>query len=165
MARVKTTPKEPAFPLIDIKGGEFTYGQRIELGGILANKQDRPEHELFLETIELMYGRKPTVSEYKEAIKAFRHIVEGLVFWIELESRQLKYEPTQEEKDAGLERYAAEVGELGTAYALAKEFAKDPDEILLWKYGKVFGYLRKQKADGDFQRRYSAVLARKAKSK
>ena len=160
-----TKTKQPAFERIDVKGGDLSYGQRIELWGILANPTGRSEYELFMGTIECLYGRKPTPKEFKEAIVLFREAVEGLTFWIKAESEQLKYTPTQEEKDAGVERYAKEVGEIGTAYAIAKEFSLDPDVILGWKYGKVFGYLRKQKADGDFQRRYSEVMARKSKKK
>lgn len=162
MARKKP---EPAFTPLDVKGGDLTYGQRIEIGGILANPTRRSEYELFMDTMECLYGRKPKPSEFKEAILLFKDAVEGLSFWIKAESEQLKYTPTQEEKDAGVERYAKEVGEIGTAYAIAKEFCLDPDVILGWKYGKVFGYLRKQKADGDFQRRYSEVMARKHKKK
>lgn len=157
--------KQPAFERLDVKGGDLTYGQRIELGGILANPAGRSEYELFMDTIECLYGRRPTLREFKEAIVLFKEAVEGLTFWIKAESEQLKYTPSQEEKDAGVERYAKEVGEIGTAYAIAKEFSLDPDVILGWKYGKVFGYLRKQKADGDFQRRYSEVMARKSKKK
>ncbi len=157
--------KQPAFTPVDVKGGDLTYGQRIELGGILANPKGRSEYELFMDTIECLYGRRPTPKEFKGAIPLFKEAVEGLTFWMKAESEQLKYTPTQEEKDAGVERYAKEVGEIGTAYAIAKEFSLDPDVILNWKYGKVFGYLRKQKADGDFQRRYSEVMARKSKKK
>jgi hypothetical protein len=162
MARKKP---EPAFTPLDVKGGDLTYGQRIEIGGILANPTGRSEYELFMDTMECLYGRKPKPSEFKEAIPLFKEAVEGIMFWVKAESEQLKYTPTQEEKDAGVERYAKEVGEIGTAYAIAKEFCLDPDVILGWKYGKVFGYLRKQKADGDFQRRYSEVMARKHKKK
>lgn len=160
-----TKTKQSAFTPVDVKGGDLTYGQRIELGGILANPTGRKEYELFMDTMECLYGHRPAPKEFKEAIRLFKDAVEGLSFWIKAESEQLKYTPTQEEKDAGVERYAKEVGEIGTAYAIAKEFSLDPDVILNWKYGKVFGYLRKQKADGDFQRRYSEIMARKSKKK
>jgi len=160
----KNLKPEP-FVRLDVKGGDLTYGQRIELGGILANAESLTEHELFLATIRCLYGREPIRSEYRSAIPLFKDAVEGTMFWIKVESEQLKYTPSQEEKDAGVEKYAKEVGEIGTAYAIAKEFSKDPDEILAWKYGKVFGYLRKQKADGDFQRRYNDVINRKHKTK
>ena len=156
--------RAPITPL-DVKGGELTYGQRIELGGILANPTGRSEYELFVDTMQCLYGFKPTANEFKRYIPLFKSAVEGIAFWIKAESEQLKYTPSQEEKDAGVERYAKEVGEIGTAYAIAKEFSMDPDTILGWKYGKVFGYLRKQKADGDFQRRYNDIIARKHKTK
>lgn len=160
--------KPPAirpFAPLDVKGGDLTYGQRLELGGILVNREGKKEYEVFLDTIECLYGRKPLKNEYKQAVQLFKSAVEGYVFWMEAEEKHLKYTPTKEEKDAGLDKYAAEVGEIGTAYAMAEKFGKDPDEILGWKYGKVFHYLRKQKAEGDFQRRYSEVMARKNKMK
>ena len=158
------TKVEPFKP-VDVKGGDLTYAQRIELGGILANPTERSEYELFLATIKCLYGREPLRSEYKAALLLFKEAVEGMAFWIKAESEQLKYTPTQEEKDAGLERYAKEVGEIGTAYDIADAYKMDPDVILGWKYGKVFHHLKKKKAEGDFQRRYSAIMARKNKHK
>lgn len=161
----KVKHKPVPFQRIDVKGGEFTFSQRLDMGAILAQK-DKPEHEMFLETIKCLYGREPVgVVEYREAFKLWQEAVEGLAFWVKVEAEQLKYHPTADEKDAGIDRFSSEVGELGTVYSIAKAFGKDPDEILLWKYGKVFGYLRGQKAEADFQRRYQDVMKRKNKSK
>lgn len=162
---IRPSKRKPAFVRVDVKGGDLTYGQRIELGGILANPDDRPEYELFVDVIKCLYGREPKVKEFSEALPLFFEAVEGISFWIKAESEQLRYEPSQDEKDAGIERYAKQVGEIGTAYAIAKELSMDPDDILLWKYGKVFGYLRKQKLDGDFQRRYNDLVMRRSRAK
>ena len=150
---------------IDVKGGDLTYGQRLELGSILANVDKREEFELFLDTMECLYGRKPEDDEIKKCIPLFKSALDGINFWIKAESEYLKYESTAEEKEAGVEKYIKSAGEISTVYSIAKDFCKDPDEILGWKYGKVFGYLRKQKADSDFQKRYNNVLTKKAKSR
>lgn len=149
----------------DIKAGQLTYGQRLELGGILANKDEVSEFEVFNRTIECLYGRRPQRGEYKHAVRLFESAIDGMAFWVKVEAEQLKYTPSQEEKDAGVERYSAEVGELGTAYDIAKEYKIDPDEVLGWKYGKVFGHLRKRKAEYDYQKRYDKVMERRAKNK
>ena len=161
----KKKRKPVPFVPIDVKGGEFTFAQRLELGSILAQK-DKPEYEMFLEAIKCLYGREPVGRvEYRQAFTLWQEAIEGLAFWVKVEAEQLKYHPTADENDAGIDRFSSEVGELGTVYSIAKAFGKDPDEILLWKYGKVFGYLRGQKAEADFQRRYQDVMKRKSKSK
>lgn len=147
------------FEPIDVKGGDVTFGQRLELGMIFS--QEKPEHEVFLEAIECAYGRRPDPNEYKNAIPAFKILLEGIQFWIDAEAKHLKCSPTAEEIEAGIEAYNRAVGEMGTVYALADKFKLDPDIILGWKYGKVFGILVKQHEDNKFQKRYNEIINRK----
>lgn len=91
------------FDPIDVKGGDITFGQRLELGMILS--QEKPEHEVFLEAIECAYGCRPDPKEYKKAIPSFKILLEGIKFWIEAEAKHLKCTPTAEEIEAGIEAY------------------------------------------------------------
>ncbi|MDD2576586.1 MAG: hypothetical protein PHV76_03690 [Bacteroidales bacterium] len=88
------------------------------------------------------YDLKP--NEYLKAIPYINEISEALLYWQEQENTLLKYEPTREDKQAGIEQLSKNIGELGTVKALAKDYSQDPDYILEhWKWGKVFGILYK----------------------
>jgi len=54
---------------------------------------------------------------------------------------------------------------MGTVKALAKAYAKDPDEIFKWKYSKVFGILYSDLEEHKFRQRYNKVIEQKYKSK
>ena len=136
---------------IDIKAGDLTFGQRIELGKILTSGE--PEFDIFKQCVECLYGKRPrlTLLNVKENIRIFTNIVEGIKYWMDLEKELLKYEPTIQERRAGISDLTAKVGEYATIKALAKTYAQDPDTILTWKYGKVFGLLYTDLEEYKFQ--------------
>lgn len=152
-------PKE-----IDVKGGKFTYGQRIELGKIFQN-DELSEVDKFERTFECLHGFKPLVFQYKKLMPYFEKIVEGFTFWIQTEVAALNYEPTAEEISAGIKDLSQKLGEFGTSKAIAKAFGKDPDEILKWEYAKVFGILYTDLEEAKFQMKYQKILTDKYKIK
>ena len=78
------------------------------------------------------YNLKP--NEYLKAIHYINNISEALLYW--QENTLLKFEPTHEEKQAGIEQLSKNIGELGTVKSLAKDDTQDPDYILEnWKLG------------------------------
>ena len=146
---------------INIKAGEMTFGQRIEVGKIIETESDG-----IVQAISIMQCLHNFRPNYKQLLKLQPYLVEisdGFKFWIDTEATLLKYDPTIEEKQAGIKELAEKTGELGTVKAMAKAFSKDPDEILLWKYGKVFGILLSDLEECKFNRRYDKVIEAKYK--
>ena len=126
---------------IDISAGKFTYAQRIELGKILTNIATH-EIEKLKQTIRCLHGFELMITPDNAVFYAdyFEEILEGVLSWIEKE-KMLQYKPTPEEVKAGIKDLSEKIGDFGTIKALAKEYNRDPDEILQWEYGKVFGIL------------------------
>lgn len=137
---------------IDVKAGDLTFGQRIEIGKILTS--GAPDIEKFENVFKCMYGYIPKASEYSELIDVFNEIMEGIAFWTEKENTLLKHEPTAKQKRAGIKELSAKIGEFGTVKALAKSYNCDPDIILTWKYGKVFGILYTDLEEYKYNQRY-----------
>ena len=48
--------------------------------------------------------------------------------------------------------------------ALAKAYGKDPDEILRWQYGKVFGILYTDLEERKFEKKYQQQINGKSRS-
>jgi len=146
---------------IDVKAGDMTFGQRIDLGKILSSEDN--EIDKFEKTFICLHNFKPRPKDYMNLIEYFKKIVTGLKFWIETELVMLKYDPTEEEKRAGVKELMEKIGEFGTIKALAKAYNTDPDIILTWKYSKVFGILHTDLEESKFQSKYQKVIENKFK--
>ncbi len=149
--------------LVDIKAGKLTYGQRIELGEIFQNEK-LSEAKKFKAALKCMLGEKYAVKWQWEEVKIFEKIIEGVQFWAEREKSMLHYEPTADELAAGYKQLGERLGVMSTVMTLAQKFGKDPDEILEWEYGKVFGLLYADLEQYKFGKRYQAVLDAKYKT-
>ena len=150
------TAKEIISKKVNVKGGELTFGQRIELGKVFS-ESTLSELDKFEKTFQCLHGYKPVGKDYSILISYFVEIAEGLNFWAEQESTLLKYEPTAKEKKAGVKELSLKTGDFGTIKALAKNYNQDPDTILLWQYGKVFGILYTDLEEYKYQLRYSEL--------
>lgn len=148
---------------IDIKSGDMTFGKRIELGEIF--QSEISEIEMFEKVFECLHQYKPKASDYEKLLGYFSDIVEGIRYWLEAETTMLQYEPSSEEMQAGIKELSTKIGEYGTIKALAKAYSKDPDEVLEWKYSKVFGILYTDLEEFKYQKAYNKVLERKSKAK
>ena len=150
---------------LNIKNGDFTFAHRIELGKIFTTSKS--EVEAFKKIFKCLYDIDIDFShkDFKKAVIHFNEIVEGIKYWIEAETKMLKYEYTPEETSAGVSEYIKKVGEFGTVKAIAKAYGKDPDEILKWKYGKIFGILYTDLEEHKYKKRLEKVIERKYKAK
>lgn len=147
---------------IDVKGGELTYGQRIEIGHILANVGNIPEWRLCKDVILTLHPNTTYKASVKN-IEYFEDILEGIKHWADEEDSKLKPSYTQEEIQAGIEQLGAKLGALPTPTTLGERFGKDPDEILEWKYVKVFGILYLDKQTHEYNKRLHEVYRQKSK--
>ena len=132
--------------------GEFSYGQRIAIGEILQN-EDKTWYQRIKECWKELYGWNVRLLIPILRVKMLDRMTEGIRYWVDVEEKTLKYEPTAEENKAGLAKLNAEVGHLGTVKALAEKFGVDPDIILGWQWGKVYGILFAELKESEYQRR------------
>ena len=141
---------------IDIQGGQMTFGQRIELGQIFTNEvlSDLDKFEM---TFKCLHDLTIDPKDFSKHVEYYNSIVLGLKYWAEKENQLLHHEPTAKEKRAGIKELSAKTGEFGTIKALAKAYNKDPDDILLWKYAKVFGILYTDLEEYKYHLRYSEL--------
>lgn len=140
--------------------GEFTYAQRIELGEVFQN-DSLSDYRKMKAAWKVLYGWNARWMNPWRRKKAFERMLEGLKYWINLERENLKYDPTPEEQRAGLLRLSEQVGEMGTIKALAEKFGIDPDVILTWHWGKVYGLLFADLKETEFQRRMLDQMKKK----
>lgn len=146
------------FDKIDIRGGQMTYAQRIRVGEILTSGEK--EHKIFRQIFEcLCDGYEPRYTQ--EELQYVMEVVEGIRYWIERESKELSSKPSADEVAAGIHQLTNRTGYMATLVALGEKFGCDPDEVLGWKYGKVFNILLVNKENAEFSRRYSDVLSKK----
>lgn len=151
---------------VDVKNGDISYGAYIGVKRLLAGAK---EYNLGLiteviETIHKGYKYSATDLTYVRAmVKYFNSIVEGIAYWGEKEAEMLYYEPSDEELRAGVREYSQRVGETATIKAIAKNFGQDPDQVLSWKYSKVFGILYTDLEEYKYSQRFNKVLESKYK--
>ncbi len=124
---------------IDIKGGQMTYGQRIELGHILSRK-GLSNWQRCKSTILCLHP-KWNGGYYKGLSEYYERIIKGVEFWMDRESNELGHVPSSEEVQAGCKALARKLGPMATIKALAMQYSQDPDTIPQWKYTKVFNLL------------------------
>lgn len=124
---------------VDVKGGQMTFGQRIELGEIITDST-KSEFNKF-KAVMLCLDSKWKITDLPKSIGYFEEVLLGIAYWVKREATELKYKRTADELVAGIEALSIQVSEMGTLMALAKDYGKDPDEILQWKYGKIFNIL------------------------
>lgn len=148
---------------IDIQGGQMTFGQRIELGRIITEKE-LTDLDKMKEGMQCL-GAKWSLRNTSEIVEYWYEVLMGIKYWIEREQTELKYEPSAEEKAAGIAQLSLVVGEMATITALAKDYSKDPDEILEWKYGKVYNLLFTNLQSHLFRERLNKELERRAQQK
>lgn len=119
---------------------DITYGERIELGALLAT-QNEEDYYYLSNAFKILYKRNMSgIKEYKMFAEDFQsNVIDGIVYWMELEREYLSSEATSDEIAAGANEM--KTAKMGTIYKLARDYGQDPDTILEWKYTKVFGIL------------------------
>lgn len=146
------------FDKIDIRGGQMTYAQRIRLGEILTS--GAKEYKIFRQIFEcLCEGYAPRYTQ--EEMQYVTEVIDGIRYWIEREGKELSSKPSADEVAAGINLLSKRTGYMATLVALGEKFGCDPDEVLGWKYGKVFNILLVNKENAEFSRRYRDVLSKK----
>lgn len=123
---------------IDIKAGDMTFGQRIELGKIFSGKDT--EVVKFQKVFECLHSFTPMLPDYKKLFEYFNEIISGIKHWVNVESSVLKYEPTLREEASFQAINNKDLGN-ETAKAIAKNFNTDKEAVLSWQYKVVYKIL------------------------
>lgn len=152
----------PSFKERDIVAGDFTYGERIELVRILSN-DDATDFEKTRDMIELLHDEKPTAEQLAMYAPYASRIAKGINEWLKREHQECYVEPTADQKDAGIEKYAQEVGEMGGIVYLAESRNWTFEQVLKLPYTEVFTIWKVEASRTRFDRRYSELLKRRSK--
>ena len=178
-AQTKTVKRTiPPNEQIDVHGGKCTYGQMCDLGRVLdaaiaeQEKDTYDEIETYRRLISVLHPNvRPclSLSNVRYAID----IARGVRHWREQENRMLKYEPSDEEKQAGYDKLSASSGPTGVAITIAEKFGVagkpgervGPDVVFEWPYATVFQVLRIDLDRYKFQKRLSDIRENKRKRK
>lgn len=152
------------FGRLDLDGKDMTYGNRIALADIFTPQEGVTEYMQFCDAFRELHGFSARLVPLRLRIKRIYEITEGLRSWIEKEQQMLAYTPTSDEIAAGIEELGKKVGSMSTVKALAKAYGKDPDEILRWQYGKVFGILYTDLEERKFEKKYQQQINGKSRS-
>lgn len=141
--------------------GEFTYGARIAVGEIWQREGLREYERLKLAWRE-MYGYDAKLLwPLGVRVRRLIRLREGLEYWFRLEADTLKAEPTAEQLRAGIRELGEKIGEMGTIKALAKDYHVDPDEVLQWPWGKVYGILLTDLEEHKYNERLTKVVTKR----
>lgn len=142
---------------------DITFAQRIQIGQIF-DKKDQAEIDVCKRIFTEVFDVNWNLRTIPAIVKKWTDVQQGILGWINKE-KELRYEPTIDEKKAGIANLNKMTGYMGVAMAIAKQFSTDPDVVLQWKYGKVFNILYVNKLNADYQKKYQQVIEQKNKLK
>lgn len=148
--------------VVSLEDDVFTYGNRIALGDIFGN-MEISEYQRMKEAFREVYGYSCRLVPIGKRVQMLHKLVKEFAKICQNEQELLKHTPTADELAAGILDLSKRVGPISTYKALAKDFGKDPDEILRWPYSKVLGLLYADLEEYKFNERYSKVIDAKYK--
>lgn len=155
------TIKEVLENKVDVKAGKLPYGVYLEIREIVITK-DKDDAKAVVSIFKALHeGFELSSHDFLnlKLQKYFEEICNGIIHWLTMESEMLAYTPTDAQLRAGIKELSEKVGDFGTVKALAKQFNKDPDEILKeWDYAKVFLILYSDLEEYKYQEKYNKII-------
>ena len=145
---------------IDLLSERFTFGHRLALVSAVQNESP---FEVMRLCIEVLHNIKVKPRHIRKLFNYFQDVLEKLYQWCERE-KLLHYEPTAEEKQAGIKELGDILKEFGQVDAIATRMHISHDEALQLPYSTVFMILRKDLEQSKFERRLQKVYERKWKN-
>jgi hypothetical protein len=155
--RIKISPFKSIKP-IDILGGEFSFGQRLAIAEAL---QKNKTFDVFKNCIKALHNIKPAKRHVKKLYNYFSDILLKTKVWVERE-KTLKYQPSPEEKQAGISNLNDMLKEFGQIDAIAVRMRIKHDEVLQMPYSTVFMIMRKDLEQAKFERRLQKIYEQKS---
>lgn len=148
--------------VVSLEEDVFTYGNRIELGYIFTNEKIS-EYQRMKQAFREVYGYSCRLVPIRRRVKMLHKLVKEFAEICNTEQELLKHTPTADELAAGILELSKRVGPISTYKAIAKDFGKDPDEVLRWPYSKVLGLLYADLEEYKFNERFTKVINAKYK--
>lgn len=136
----------------------FTFGHRIALGQLVESGVD--DYELMRKTMELLHQHKLRRREIRKLLDYFEAVLVQLKDW-SVKEQSLQYEPTPEERQAGLLELGKQLKEFSTVDAIATRLHISHDDALRLPYGTVYMMLLKDSELHKFERRLHKIHERK----
>jgi len=151
----------------DIEGGQFTFGERIMLGRIVEayTKEPCSDIELVKQVIEVLHDQQ--ISDEGAAMLSgyTQKVLEAFLQWTRREAQECAVPQDNEAKQAGVDRLAEEIGDMGAVVDLAERFGWSFERVYKMPYLDVFTIWKVDAARAKFQKRLSEVLKRKRNKK
>lgn len=147
----------------DIKAGEMTYGERLELVRALSDDK-ATGYERISRVIGTLHGFTPDPGQAAKLASYVEEVSEAVKGWLRREAEECHVPPTADERAAGVDLLAKETGDMGTAVALAKSHCCRIADILALPYTEVFTELKINAAGERYHRRLAAYYEKKRKS-
>lgn len=142
----------------DIKDDErFLFWHRINLGHLVDQKD---ELFLFKNSFKLLYDYDITPADYYTYFNVYEKVVRGIEYWLDKE-KELKYEPTSEEKKAGIEDISKKLKEFSTIDAIALRMHISHDDVLKIPYATVYLMLLNDMEVFKYQKRLTKIQQQK----
>lgn len=145
--------------IYNYREGEFSYGQRIAISRIW--REELREYEKLKLVWKELYGYDCRVIPVRKRVRLLLGLADGLRYWFDLEQRTLATEPTQEQLRAGIRELSEKIGDMGTVTAIAKDYGVDPDVVLTWQWGKVYGILLTDVEQYRYEKKLSDIMSKK----
>lgn len=156
-APIRLSPLRTLRP-IDVLSDAFLFGHRLAIGKLVAGFD---ELALFKGTIEALHDFTPQTKHFGKLYPYVVYVLDGIRQWAERE-KQLHYEPTAEEKQAGIAELSKKLKEFSTIDAIAKRMGISHDDALQLPYATVYMMLLKDLEQSKFERRLQKVYERKS---
>lgn len=144
---------------VDLFTERFTFGHRLALGTAL---QQKSPYDIMQQIMSVLHGITIQPRHVRRLYNYFQDILEKLEKWCERE-KLLHYEPSAEEKQAGIKQLGEILKEFGQVDSLAVRMHISHDDVLKLPYSTVFMILRKDLEQSKFERRLHKVYERKWK--
>lgn len=145
--------------LRDIKGGAFTYGERIQLEQIL--RAEMGDYERISAVIECLHDIKIEPENAVALAPYVERVLLDFAEWIKREARELHIPPTNEEMEAGIEELSKKCGDMGNVVTLAERFQCTFEEIYKRSYLEIYAILKVGAERTKYERRLSQVYSKK----
>lgn len=144
-----------------VKRGEITFQQYIDLREAYASMVQGKEIQSVQKVISILRPKEKKHPITPETIRLMKEVTEAMAMWLQMEEQHLNYNPSTQERQAGIEEYSKNVGWLGTAKTLAKAYATDIDTVLnSWSWAKVFQILRTDLLEYRYQNRLHKIMTK-----
>lgn len=134
---------------------KFTWSNRIFINELFSKELKEIEY------IDLI--QKEFNLEYDNIIEDIENIQKAAVYFVEKE--KIMFKSQESETSSIYHRYFKDCGELPTIIRVAKDFGKDIDEVLQWKYEKVIGILYVYQQEGLYEAAVTKYYKNKSKLK